>query len=160
MAKAVAVVLVMVAALAMAIEAADHEKSAISLKIVLHNMAQGEVTLKLLTNAEPLQNYIAADIDMVPVVAQTGEWSAIGPLVVHVAAKAPVVHLRVTVKSGRLSPVKKMLAINLLKHFRYSDLKAGGASLVLTALESWRLKTGKYLVIKLGLREIVLAFKV
>ncbi|KAG0557190.1 hypothetical protein KC19_11G108800 [Ceratodon purpureus] len=149
--------IVIIAAAAVTIQAADHDKGVrFSIKILLHNMAQGDVSLNVLANSELSQNvYIARDMDTVPVVAQTGQWTALGPF----TTTSTIVHLSVAVSNSRHGPVKKTLAINLLKYFRYSDLSAGGSSLVLTALESWRLKSGKYLVIKLGLREVVLAFK-
>ncbi|KAG0601364.1 hypothetical protein M758_11G104600 [Ceratodon purpureus] len=148
--------IVMIAAAVTTIQAADHDKGVrFSIKILLHNMAQGDVSLNVLETSEPLQSYIARDMETVPVVAQTGQWTALGPF----TTTSTIVHLSVAVSNSRHGPVKKTLAINLLKYFRYSDLSAGGSSLVLTALESWRLKSGKYLVIKLGLREVVLAFK-
>jgi hypothetical protein len=88
-------------------------------------------------------------------VAHTGQWTSIGPF----ATKSTIVHLNVMVNSSSRVPVKKKMAINLLNCFRYHDLTTTGNTLVLKALESWRLKSGKYLVIQLGLRDVVLAFK-
>ena len=116
-AKALLVLVVVVAAAAMLIEAADHDKSkseSFSLKILLLNMARDDVTLKLLANQEPLKNYISANMNTVLVVAQTGQSAASEPFM----TASSVVQVSVTVENRSSVPVKKMLAINLLKYFR------------------------------------------
>jgi hypothetical protein len=112
-----------------------------SLKFIIHNVADTNVTFKLEVQGKDA-GY--------PAVAKAGQWTGIGPL--KVARKVAVVQLYVTVKNNKGVAVTKGFPV-FLKGIVANSSKA----LVVTASEvkSWK---GKSLVIKIG-RKVELIFK-
>jgi hypothetical protein len=98
-------------------------------ELVVRNMAQGSVTFQL--GSEEVE-------------VQTGQGAALG--LVEVSGEQSVVQVGVTVKAQR-----KVLRIDLAKE-AFGNLGEGVSrrSVVVTAMESWRLKSGKYLVFQVG----------
>ncbi|KAG0558392.1 hypothetical protein M758_10G023000 [Ceratodon purpureus] len=107
----------------------------LSMKLILHNVAKRPVTFKLV-------NPVVSK----PVVALKGKWNAIEPALF--SAKHTNLLVSVTVENNKHVMVNKTLKINLLQHFKTSELK-GKKFLVLTAVESWSWKS-KYLLITMG----------
>jgi hypothetical protein len=113
-----------------------------SLKFIIHNVADRNVTFKLEVQGKDAAN---------AVVAKAGSWTAIGPL--KVARKVEVVQLYVTVKNNKGVAVTKGFPV-FLKGIVANSSKA----LVVTASEVKSWKGGKSLVIKVG-RKVELIFK-
>lgn len=123
-----------VAAFAVA-EAHDHPgmPEKISLKVILHNLANREVSFK---NAN-FPKYSSE------VVVPKGKWSAIDPVVV--SFEYPVMRLTVSTKMNNGTPRSKLLQLDLVHWFKKSLI--GKKYIVLTAVESWK---SEFLFVKLN----------
>lgn len=123
-----------------------------SLNLIVRNLAQGSMDFRLL-NQDQIRSGQGAVAH-----AHTGQEIAMGPI--DVSTRSPRVVLAVTVKTDTMRrPMRKLLEIDLLNHFKHGNLKSL-KQLVLTAVESWRLKSGKYLVIQNGNGKVLLSFKI
>lgn len=148
------------------IPAADQERSLsvnptvnnASVNLVVRNMARGSVTFQLEKQLGPSDNCM---IQAAERVVETGQRAVMEGIAV--SAEYPVVQVGVTVKTSTMhGPVKKVLQINLARYFDGEEAdpqKLSRRALVLTAVESWKLKSGRYLVIHLGHRKVALSFK-
>ena len=138
----------------------EGNSSSFSVEFVLRNMAQESVTFQL--GSELLRSG-RSGVGGEEVEVQTGQWGAMGPVEVSVE-HPPVVQVFVMVKvQTRSAPVKKVLHINL-GNYAFDDgemlVKGARRSVVVTAMESWRLKSGKYLVVQVGTQwKMALSFK-
>lgn len=123
-----------------------------TLNLIVRNLAQGSVHFQLLN-----QGQIRSRREAV-VHAHTGQEFSTGPM--DVSPSSPKMLLAVTVKTHTMRrPMRKLLQIDLLELFEHGNLKST-KRLAFTAVESWRLKSGKYLVIQNGNGKVVLSFKV
>lgn len=121
---------------------ANSARKPASVKVVVHNVADRTLTFTCAELGKGAK----------PVVAEKGQWTAIGPIAVTVK-KNSILHLTVTVGTGkRYGVVRKSMVINLLKQFQYN--LEGSKFVVLTAIENAREQTLK---IKLGKR-VALSF--
>jgi hypothetical protein len=117
-----------------------------SLKFIIHNVADRNVTFKLEVQGKDAAN---------AVVAKAGSWTAIGPL--KVARKVEVVQLYVTVKNNKGVAVTKSFPVRLAE-FLKGIVANSSKALVVTASEVKSWKGGKSLVIKVG-NKVELIFK-
>jgi hypothetical protein len=117
-----------------------------SLKFIIHNVADRNVTFKLEVQGKDAAN---------AVVAKAGQWTAIGPL--KVARKVEVVQLYVTVKNNKGVAVTKGFPVRLAA-FLKGIVANSSKALVVTASEVKSWKGGKSLVIKVG-NKVELIFK-
>lgn len=128
------------------------ESSSFSVLLTVRNLAQGSVTFQLGSGSGMAGQALEV---------QAGQSAALRPL--EVSVEHSVVQLGVTVTTHASSDaVKKVLYIDLAKD-DFGDVKVekgGRKSVAVTAVESWRLKSGKYLVILVGTeRRVALSFK-
>jgi len=123
--------------------AATYPTGKFSLKLILHNVVDRNVTFKLVT-----------PVVSKPVVALPNTWNAIAPALL--STKRRTIGVSVTVKTDKHVSVTKIFTIYLLKHFKASELK-GEKFLALTAVKSWSWKS-KYLLITIG-DDVVLSIK-
>ena len=109
-----------------------------SLKCIIHNVADRNVTFKLVVQGKEAGRVV---------VAKAGQWTAIGP--VKVGCKVPEVQVVVTVKTDKRVAVTKSFPVRLAA-FLQNIVPKSSKALVLTASEVTSWKGEKRLVVKVG----------